>query len=343
MPLDTAQGRYIRQERFRGIGSEGQALIGKGRVVLIGCGALGTANAEILTRAGVGFLRLVDRDVVELSNLQRQNLFTEDDARRSAPKAVAAQHYLKRVNSEVEIEGLIRDATPDNIEELCADAHLVVDASDNFETRYLINDFSVKHGKPWIYGACIGSFGVVFPFVPGRTPCLQCLLESPPDVGAAPTCETEGILASVVHVVAARQTVQVLRLLTGQPTSSHILQVDVWTDTWRTVPAEHLRTDACACCGQRRFRFLEGPAVSQSTTLCGRNAVQISPAHSLTVDFHSLATRLRETGEVEFNSYMMRVRLPECEIVLFPDGRSIIKGVDDPVKAKALFAKYVGV
>lgn len=334
--------RYSRQVLFSDIGEAGQEQIRSSQVALVGCGALGSVSAEMLTRAGVGKLRLMDRDFVEESNLQRQSLFTEEHVSKGVPKAAAAESALRAINSEVEIEGVITDVRWDNIEGLCRDHEVIVDGTDNFETRFLINDMAVKHSIPWIYGACVGSYGVAFAFEPGTSACLQCLFERPPEVGASQTCDTVGILGPVVHVIAAYQVTQVLKILTGQSPSKKILQVDVWNGTWQTLGAERAHSQQCRCCQQHEFRFLEGEETTQMTRLCGRGAVQVSPQQKGHPDFHDLSQRLDKSGQVDFNQHMMRIQIEGYEIALFADGRSIIRGTEDVSEARAVYAKYIG-
>lgn len=340
--ISAMTDRYSRQTLFSGVGQAGQRRIRASRVTVIGCGALGSVNAEMLTRAGVGRLRLVDRDYVEESNLQRQSLFTEEDAREQIPKAVAAERVLRTINSEVKVEGIVEDVTSDNIEALCRESHVIVDGTDNFETRYLVNDYSVKERVPWIYGACLGSYGVGFAFQPGRTPCLQCLFEGPPPGGSVETCDTVGILAPAVHAVAAYQTAQTMKLLIGESPPAQIFQLDIWKNRIRISSADKAREDQCPCCGAGQFRFLKGREKARMIRLCGRNAVQVSPRHRARLDFQQLSRRLEKSGKVAFNEYMMRVHIGPYEICLFPNGRSIIKGTEDFSKARAIYAKFVG-
>ncbi len=334
--------RYSRQVLFSDIGEAGQKRIRSSRVALVGCGALGSVSAEMLTRAGVGKLKLMDRDFVEEGNLQRQSLFTEAHVREGVPKAAAAEAALGAINSEVEIEGVIADVTWENIESLCRDHEIIVDGTDNFETRFLINDLAAKHRFPWVYGACVGSYGIAFAFQPGTSACLQCLLEQPPEVGSSETCDTVGILAPVVHVIAAYQVTQVMRILTGQAPSRRLLQVDVWNGTWQTLGAERAHSRQCSCCQQHEFRFLEGEENTQMTRLCGRDAVQVSPQQKTHPDFHDLSRRLDKSGQVDFNQHMMRIQIEGYEIALFADGRSIIRGTENVSEARAIYAKYIG-
>ncbi|MEE2822058.1 MAG: ThiF family adenylyltransferase [Acidobacteriota bacterium] len=334
--------RYSRQVLFSDIGEKGQKLIRSSKVVLIGCGALGSVSAEMLTRAGVGQLRLVDRDFVEKSNLQRQSLFTEEHVSQGIPKSVAATSALRAINSEINIEGVTADATWQNIETLCQNYDIIVDGTDNFETRFLINDVAIKHDIPWAYGACVGSYGLAFTFTPGTSACLQCLFKGPPAIGTSETCDTVGILAPVVHIIASYQVTQVLKILTGQPPSEQILRIDIWNDTWQTSGTQGADNTKCPCCQQRKFRFLEGQENTQMTHLCGRNAVQISPQQTTHLNFQDLSRRLDKSGQVTFNQHMMRIRIGKYEIALFADGRSIIRGTNDISKAKAIYAQYIG-
>ena len=334
--------RYSRQILYAGIGETGQQRIQSSRMVVIGCGALGTVGAEMLVRAGVGSLRLIDRDFVEESNLQRQTLFTEEDARQTIPKAVAAERALRAINSEIEVKGFVEDVTFGNMEELCRDSQVILDGTDNFETRYLMNDFSVKYGVPWIYGACLGSYGISLAFQPPVTACLQCLLEEPPGIGTLETCETAGILAPVVHAVSAYQTAQALKLLVGQCPAGEMLQLDVWENQWRLLPVSKAQNEPCACCDSRAFRFLEGNQRDRLTRLCGRDAVQVCPGRHIRLNFREISRRLKDSGKIDFNKYLMRIHIEGYEIALFRDGRSIIKGTDDFSQARAIYAKYIG-
>lgn len=333
--------RYSRQVRFDGIGSSGQELISQSRVAIVGCGALGTVSSELLARAGVGTLRVIDRDFVELSNLQRQTLFTETDVSTSMPKAIAAETALSSINSEINIEGIVADVTFENIEDFCSDFDLIIDGSDNFEVRFLINDFSVKHAIPWIYGAAVGSFGIAFPIVPGTTPCLACLFENPPPSGTTETCDTAGVVAPITHVVASFQVTQAMRLMTGAGPRAEILQVDVWNNDWRVVQASS-PSPSCSCCGQSRFRFLNGEGRSLLTRLCGREAVQVYPTQRGRVNLQELGKRLAKAGEVQSSEHMLRARINSYEIALFPDGRAIIRGTEDFTEARAIYSRYIG-
>ncbi len=334
--------RYSRQILFSAIGEAGQKKIRASKVVLVGCGALGTVSSEMLTRAGIGRLTLIDRDFVEESNLQRQSLFTEKDAQRGLPKAAVAERELRAINSDVEVEGVIEDVTWQNIDRLCRDSDLIVDGTDNFETRFLMNDFAVKEEVPWIYGACVGSYGVAFAFQPNLSACLQCLFEQPTDVGTTETCDTAGILAPIVHAVAAFQVAQGLKILVGESPLQEILQIDVWTGTWQTITAQKARSQQCRCCGESQFHFLEGQENRRLTRLCGRNSVQISPPRPTRSNLQQISKRLDKSAQIDLNEYLLRIRVDGYEIALFADGRSIIRGTDDFTEARALYAKYIG-
>jgi molybdopterin/thiamine biosynthesis adenylyltransferase len=332
--------RYSRQIRFAPIAEEGQRRIQAAHVVIVGCGALGSFQAESLARAGVGRLRLIDRDFVEFSNLQRQFLFDEADAREGLPKATAAARRLTKINSEISIEPVVADFTPSNAEELLEQADLILDGTDNFETRYLINDAAVRTGVPWIYGAAVGSYGLKLAIVPGVTACFRCLYPASPE-GAQPTCETAGVLGPVTATVAALQVGDALKILARgtQSLVARLTTVDVWTGEIRQIdpPA---RDPACPCCVLREFPFLEGTRRAP-ISLCGRNAVQIHE-RARPLDLRELAGRLGAVAPVRANEFALRVTLDPYELTVFPDGRAIIKGTTDIGIARSIYARYVG-
>jgi len=342
--------RYSRQMRFPGMGKAGQQKLLASRVTLCGCGALGTVLANVLVRAGVGFIRIVDRDFVEPSNLQRQVLFDESDVEGNLPKSEAAAIKLRQINSSVTVEPVVADIDRTNIEELTRDADMILDGSDNFEVRYLINDVAIKHGKPWVYGGAVGSQGMTMTIVPGETPCLRCVFEAAPNPGDVGTCETAGVLAPTVNIVASYQAAEALKLLSGNADaiSRELIVIDVWENTNRRVKVAPLkgRKGECPCCAKRVFEWLEGAHGTQTTTLCGRNAVQVSHRASGKLDFEQLAGVLRASGTVSFNKFLLKFQLDEkgdaYEFTVFPDGRAIIKGTSEPDKARTLYAKYVG-
>ena len=335
--------RYSRQILFNGIGKEGQRRLLQSRALIIGCGALGSAHAESLARAGVGKLRIADRDFVEASNLQRQTMFTERDANERIPKAVAAANHIREINSELEVEAEITDVNHSNIEQLVKDCDVVLDGTDNFATRYLINDACVKHKLNWIYGAAVGSYGVTMTVRPHQTPCLRCVFEEAPPAASAPTCDTAGVIMPIISVVAAVQVAEALKLLTGKTEDLHrsLMQFDVWRNEWRKINPGPPSPD-CPTCARGRFETLEAAAGDFAAVLCGRNAVQISPAQATQLNFEELANRLRVTGEVKFNDYLLRFRTGEFELTVFQDARSIIRGTSEITTARSLYAKYIG-
>lgn len=334
--------RYSRQTIFPGVGREGQARLLASRVTLVGCGALGTVIANVLARAGVGRLRIVDRDYVEFSNLQRQVLFDEDDAREGAPKAVAAAAKLARINSEVRVEAVVEDVGPGNAERLFEDAELVLDGADNFETRYVLNDACVKLGKPWVYAAAIASYGVVMPIVPGRTPCLRCVFSEPPEAGGVDTCDTAGVLGPTPGVIANLAATEGIKLLVGahEQLSEGLLWIDLWYNTFQRTPIAAPEPD-CPTCGRGDYEFLEGRA-ARSQTLCGRDAVQVRPPRPSQLDLAGLAVRLAAVAPVRHNEHLIRLSVDPYELTIFHDGRAIVKGTGDAGVARALYARYVG-
>jgi molybdopterin-synthase adenylyltransferase len=307
-------------------------------VVIAGCGALGSFQAGALARAGVGHIRIIDRDYVELSNLQRQWLFTEEDAAASLPKAVAAAQALARINSTIAVEPAVADLTPDNADELLGDADLILDGTDNFETRYLINDFAVSRNVRWIYGAAVGSYGLTMAIVPGRTACLKCVYPEPPR-GTQPTCETAGVLGSITAIIASLQVAEALRLLCGLEPTGRITTVDVWSGEMRQIRQPE-RDPACAACGRREFTHLDSTR-RIPISLCGRNAVQIH-AGARSLHLPELARRLSPAGSVRYNEFALRFETPPYLLMVFPDGRVIVKGTTDPGIARSLYAKYIG-
>jgi molybdopterin/thiamine biosynthesis adenylyltransferase len=334
--------RYSRQELFAGIGPEGQARIRKGSVLVVGCGALGSVLAETMARAGVGSLTIVDRDFVEETNLQRQSLFDEDDAARGLPKAVAAEAKLRRINSEVRLRALVADVDAETAPDLIRGADLVLDGTDNFETRFLVNDLCVKLGVPWVYGACVSSYGLALLVRPGTTPCLRCVLEEMPPPGSGPTCDTAGVVAPIVHVVAGIQSGEALKMLAGRTDDllQGIVTVDLWGGIFDLVDLSR-RKPSCPACTEGRFDYVR-PAGEGAAVLCGREAVQLRAPQGTVVDLSALAGRLAAVGKVSANDYLVRFTARDAEIVVFRDGRAIVKGVRDASRARSLYAKYVG-
>jgi adenylyltransferase/sulfurtransferase len=328
--------RYSRQILFAGIGESGQEALLRSHAVVVGCGALGSFHAAALARAGVGTITIIDRDYVEPSNLHRQWLFEEADAAEAMPKAAAAARRLAAINSSIQVRPRVSDLTPSNAEELLGDADVIVDGTDNFDTRFLVNDFAVSRGKPWIYGAAVGSYGLAMPVLPGETACLRCVYPDPPS-GAQPTCETAGVLNVIISAVASVQVADALKILCGQKPKPRITTIDLWNGGIRQIDAP-ARDPDCPCCGRREFPYLDessrGPV-----TLCGRNAVQVV---GRPVDLEQLAARLRPLGEVRSNEFALRFVAPPHEMTIFPDGRAIVKGTSDTGVARSLYAKYLG-
>jgi adenylyltransferase/sulfurtransferase len=335
-------GRYSRQELFAPIGPEGQARLGRARVAIAGCGALGSTLAEMMARGGVGSLTVIDRDYVEESNLQRQSLFDEEDAARGLAKAAAAEARLKEINSEVAVRGVVADLAADNAAELLKGADLVLDGTDNFETRFLLNDVCLQAGIPWVYGACVGSYGLALLVRPHVSPCLRCVLEEMPGPGG-PTCDTVGVVAPVVHVVAGLQAGEALKVLAGraQDLLPGVVTVDLWKGRFEVMDLGG-RAPWCPACTEGRYDYLESGTGTGSAVLCGRDAVQVRPPRGTRVDLPALAGRLSASGDVAANEHLVRFRVPGTELVVFGDGRAIVKGVKDAAQARSLYARYVG-
>jgi adenylyltransferase/sulfurtransferase len=370
--------RHQRQTLLPQIGVAGQAKLAAARVLVVGCGALGTTLAEQLVRAGVGFLRIADRDFVELTNLQRQVLFDESDARDGTPKAVAAARRLSAIDSSVVIEPVVTDVHAGNLETLAgrgsreqrsagvlarspsvdeeragtpalqsAFVDLVLDGTDNVETRYLLNDLAVKHGIPWVYGACVGTEGRVMVVRPGITPCLRCVFPNPPGPGELPTCDTAGVLGPAAAMTAAMQAAAAIQLLVGGEPPTQLVRFDLWKGRFGATPTDDARHDNCPCCGQRRFDFLDAPGggAGSAISLCGRNAVQIRPASGTRLDLAALATRLTSVADVQRTPHLLRCSVPDhpgVQMTVFADGRAIVQGVTDFARARSLYAKWIG-
>lgn len=336
----TNEERYSRQIRFAGIGAEGQRRLAEACVAVVGCGALGSVQAELLARAGVGRLRLIDRDFVEWSNLQRQLLYDEHDAEAALPKAVAAAARLQAINSAMAIEPMVGDLTSKVIEEQLEGVQLILDGTDNFETRYLLNDYALSRNIPWIYCAAVGSYGLKMPIVPGRTCCLRCLLPEPPR-GAQATCETAGVLAPITATIAALAVADALLILSGHEVelARNITMIDVWSGELQQMPQPEPRAD-CPACVRREFAYLDG-RTRAPISLCGRNAVQIHDCHRR-IDLAELAARLQPLAPVKVSAFALRAQIEGYDLTVFPDGRAIVKGTQDVGVARSLYAKYVG-
>lgn len=336
---------------FAGVGADGQQRLAEASVLLVGCGALGCVLADAMVRAGVGHVRIVDRDFVELSNLQRQILFDEQDVADHLPKVIAAERRLRRVNSEVRIEAIVADVDHKNIQELVKGVSLIMDGTDNFEIRYLINDVSLETGIPWIFTGCTGSVGQVMPVFPNQSACLRCLMQTPPPPGATETCDTAGVLGPAVNVVASLQAAMAIKILVGQSdqVDRKLSIVDVWTGSFRSVDVSRLRESAsCPACQNGERLWLHGDQRSASTVLCGRNAVQITPPEKLQLSLPELASRLESAGSVTSNPFLVRLTVSRpsdenpLELTVFPDGRAIIRGTSDPSVARSLYSRYIG-
>jgi len=332
--------KYSRQILFPPIGAGGQEKLLESKAVILGCGALGTAQANALARAGVGTLRIVDRDFVEESNLQRQILFDEADARERLPKAIAAARKLSRINSEVKVEGVVEDVHNRNIEKLVTGFEVVLDATDNFEARYLLNDAAVELGLPWIYGAAVASYGMTMTILPERTACLACLFPAPPG-GAHETCDTMGVISPAVSWVAAIQVTEALKILLGRLEELHgtMLAYDIWKNQLQEIRPP--RDPQCRVCGAKEFAYLNRTTPTHSS-LCGRDSVQIHAAMPRQLDLQELRTHLEPFGRVRANDYLLVFAVDAYELTIFPDGRAIVKGTHDPAVARSLYAKYIG-
>ncbi len=339
MPKDVPE-RYSRQVLFPGIGPEGQRKLAQARVAIVGCGATGSAVAALLARSGVGTMRIIDRDYVEPSNLQRQTLFDESDAAESLPKAVAAARRIAAFNSGVVVEPKVADLVPNNVDDLLGETDLILDGTDNFETRYLINDYAVKHARTWIYAAAVGSYGVTLNVVPGETACLACIFPDSP-TGTVETCETAGILNSAVNLIASIEATEAMKFLVGahERVRKTLLSFDVWHNDRAEIDAAHPR-EGCRACGKRDFIHLAGEG-RPHITLCGRNSVQIHEQHR-PIDFVELSARLQAHGTVRHNDFVLKFWREPHELTLFPDGRAIIKGTTDTAVARSLYARFVG-
>ncbi|MEO7674237.1 MAG: ThiF family adenylyltransferase [Pyrinomonadaceae bacterium] len=335
--------RYSRQILFPEIGKTGQERLLNSRVLLVGCGALGASHAEMLARAGVGKLRIVDRDFVEFTNLQRQTLFKESDAAERLPKAIAAKARIAEINSGIEVEAVVEDVNHSNVESLIDGCDIVIDGTDNFQVRYLLNDACVKSGKTWIYGAAVSSYGTTMTIIPGETPCLRCIFEEMPDAGSSPTCDTAGVIMPIIASISAIQVAEAMKILVGDFDALHgsLVQIDIWQNDWRKVKLSAPNPD-CKTCGQRNFEFLDAESQEFSAVLCGRNAVQITPPRPTELELPTFATNLRHLSDVKQNEYLVRFTVGEYEITVFRDARAIIKGTDNVSVARTLYSRFVG-
>ena len=339
---DSLQEKYSRQMLFAGIGPQGQQRLLSSRAAIVGCGAIGAAAANLLVRAGVGYIRIIDRDFVEPSNLQRQTLFDESDALNVLPKAVAAERKLRSINSSVAVEGVVADLSPRNAEALLGGVDLLLDGTDNFETRFLMNDVAVKSSRPWIYAAGVASYGLTMTIRPGATACLACLLETGSAAqGLEETCDTIGVLGPIVNLIASLETAEALKLLSGHPEALHgrLLSCDVWTGRMQSIGVA--RHPECRACARRDFTYLGGEAQPR-ITMCGRDSVQIHE-RARALDLGVLGLRLKPlVDDMRQNDFLLRFRIAPYEMTVFADGRAILKGTKDPAVARSLYARYIG-
>jgi molybdopterin-synthase adenylyltransferase len=350
---EHATSRYDRQMRFAPLGEAGQKRLTDARALVCGCGALGSVIANTLVRAGVGFVRIVDRDFLELNNLQRQVLYDEQDVAAGLPKAIAAANKLRQINSEVEIEPIVADVSFQNIEQLAGDVDVIVDGTDNFATRFLLNDYAVKREKPWVYGGCIGAEGQTMTILPGETACLACLMPEAPPPGATPTCDTAGILGPIVNIVASLQAAEAIKILSGncQSISRRLAVMDIWGNHIRHLDLGRLREEGdCRACKRREFIWLSGQRGNSSAVLCGRNAVQLSAtsdtaagtAGGAKISLDALADRLAGIGQLQRNPFLLRLAVDEYVVTVFADGRTIVSGTNDISTARSVHARYIG-
>jgi molybdopterin-synthase adenylyltransferase len=334
--------RYSRQTVLPEIGIEGQEKISRSCALIIGCGALGTMIASVLVRAGVGMVKIVDRDFIEFHNLQRQVLFDEDDIRQNLPKAIAAERHLKKVNSEITVQGIVSDVTFANIEELVKGADVILDGTDNLETRFLINDISLKLKIPWVYGGAIGTTGMTMTIIPYETPCFRCIMRGEAYGTKGLTCETAGVISPAPWIIASIQAVEAIKILVGSPDINRdLIDIDIWKGRFKQFGFNGRNSD-CPACGQNRVEFLEGKFITRTTQLCGQNSVQVSAPGKLSLSFETLAEHLRSAGKVEYNEFMLRFFVDNKEMLIFRDGRAIVKDTNDEGYAKTLYTKYVG-
>ncbi len=338
--------RYSRQIRFPQIGIEGQQKLSQSTALLVGCGALGSMIATTLVRSGVGSLRIVDRDFLEVSNLQRQFLFSEHDVESGLPKAIAAKTRLEQINGRVSIEAFVEDVDAQNIRRLIEGVDVIVDGTDNFETRFLINDISVSEKIPWVYGGCLGADGQTMTIVPGESACLNCLmLDGPPPPGTSDTCDSFGVLGPIIGAIASIQSMEAIKILSGniEAVSNKLTILSLWNNDTRTMDVSSLRDKVdCPTCKQNLFRWLSGQRGSQSAILCGRNAVQLSFEEKKAIDLTALASRLQPLGKVEKNAFLVRFHVDDFSITAFADGRAIVSGTEDVAVAKKMYAQYLG-
>ncbi|KAB2439435.1 molybdopterin-synthase adenylyltransferase MoeB [Bacillus luti] len=335
--------RYSRQQLFKPIGSKGQEKIRNKHVLIVGAGALGSASAESFVRAGIGKLTIIDRDYVEWSNLQRQQLYSEEDAREKMPKAIAAKNRLEQINSEVQIHAFVMDASVENMGDLLKNVDVIIDATDNFDIRFVINDLSQKHNIPWIYGSCVGSYGMSYTIIPRKTPCLHCVLKNVPVTGV--TCDTAGIISPTVQIVAAYQVAEAFKILVGDFSAIRktFFMFDIWSNQNHFIKLGKIKTDDCPSCGlNRTYPYLSYENQTKVAALCGRNTVQIRPVENKKYDFDDIEKVLNKLGKVDRNLYLLSCQLDDYRVVIFRDGRVFIHGTNDISKAKQLYYRVFG-
>jgi molybdopterin/thiamine biosynthesis adenylyltransferase len=337
---DQQRARYLRQIIFSPLGTMGQEKLLAARVLVVGCGATGSVIASTLARAGVGFLKIADRDFVELNNLQRQVLYDEDDVALRTPKAIAAAQKLGRINSSLQIVPCVVDVNAENIQELIHDVDLVLDGTDNFETRYLVNDACVKHNRPWIYGGAVSSYGATMTIVPNESACFRCVFLHAPPPGTLPTCDTAGVIAPIVNIVGSLVSAEAIKFICGSGERNRgLINMDLWENTFEQFEMER-RAD-CPCCVKHEFEYLDDANVGPAF-LCGRNAIQVRPPRKQQLDLQQLAARLEPLVRVTQNEYLVQFALDDFDITIFPDARAIIKGTEDASVARSVYAKYIG-
>lgn len=334
-----ANDRYSRQILLRDIQHDGQEKLAKSHVVIIGCGALGTTIANNLARSGIGHIKIVDRDIVELNNLQRQNLFDEEDI--GFPKASTAAKKLRKINSEINIDYIVDDVNYENIENIIKDMDVVIDGTDNMLIRFLINDTCIKHSIPWVYGGAIETQGMTMNIIPDQTPCFRCVVQDLPEAGSLPTCDTVGVLNTIPAIIASMESTEVLKILLGKDINKKLLVYDVWTHDFHAI--EIKKKNDCKCCIKHDFEFLNAKTKEEMISLCGSGAIQITPAKTTKISFEELGEKLQKLGEVDFHKIVLRFRIPSYEFNIFRNGRTIIIGTNDKKTAKTLYAKYIGV
>lgn len=342
---DPALARYVRQMRYAPLGASGQRRLLSSRALVVGCGALGSYLASTLARAGVGDLRIVDRDFLELNNLQRQVLYDEDDVAAGLPKAIAAQNRLVKINSAIRVEAVVADLDHANILGLCDGVDCILDGTDNFETRFLLNDAALKLKIPWVYGGCLGAEGQTLTILPGQTPCLRCLMPEPPPPGSSPTCDSAGILATIIGVIASIQAGEAIKILSGHPEAiSRTWQIfDLWDNITRQIKLDSLASRAdCPACSGREYPWLSGERGNHFAILCGRNAVQLSFPGGAAVNLEELERKLKLVGTTSRNRYLVRAAIDGYQITIFQDGRAVIGGTEEIAAARSVYSKYIG-